>query len=364
MAENAAPVTTTPAAASPAPAAPVPGVLAPRPPTIFEAAKARAFAAVEKELVPHVPPVAAHASEVDGKRTGQPPGAPPSIDMDPETLRQVTKLSAEKRALEARLKELEPASAAAATLAEVRKLYAAGKKIEAVALLADSKDATAEMEGLLADFIGRAEPKEITAADIAKRLDDEKKASNDAKAKADAEAAEKAKGAEQEAAKTAATAYVASIIGELAAQYEHAGKAERRAEAAPAVLAAVTALREAKGLTDDDLATPEATRALIEEAIDEVEVEYTLEAAREATREAVKIRKGALQTSASGAGSTSGQRGNPADSARRDQPETRQTTPTLPRPGITTQPRSRYLTHDAAKAKAKEAFRAGTVERR
>lgn len=361
MAENA---TATPAAAPQATPAADPTPAAPRTPdSIFDAAKARMFKAMNDELKPLTPPVAPHPSEQNGARTGQPPAPAPTINVDPEALSQITKLSKQLREANAKLKELEPSAAPAKALADAKALYASGKKLEAIAALSGAADPSAEMEALLADYLKGGDGGELTAADLKKQWDAEKAAQAAEKDKAAKEAAEKAAAAEADGQRQAALGYLDHVLAETASKYEIAAKTENRKDATAAALAAVETLRAARGI-DPEKMTPEEGRALVEEAFEEVEVEYMLQAERDVMRERLRerVRKGALQTQGGGADSGAGRRGNPADLARREQPETRQPAPAtidrnLSRPGISTQPQRRNLSHEAAKAKAIDAQR-------
>lgn len=290
------------------------------------------------------------------------PAKPPEIDADPASLKTWARLQRENRELEAKLKGAEPAMAAAKTLGDARKLYAEGKKIEAIALLSDAKDATGEMEGLLAEYLKGGEAKEPTVADLAARIEADKAAAreeSEKQRKADEEKQATAAAAE---AQRAATGFVESVIGEVATKFELCAKAEHRQLAAAEALKGVLVLREARGLDPKDL-TPEKTRALIEEALEEVEVELMLDAQRETMRGQLRerISKGPLQTGAGGVQPDPSQRASAQSSGRREQPETRQPAPTIDasvsRPGVTPPPPRRFYSHAEAQERARQAAR-------
>lgn len=289
---------------------------------------------------------------------GKPAAGTAEIDADAAALKLWAKLQRENRELQAKLKEMEPAGAAAKTLTDAKKLWAEGKKIDAVALLAGSTDPTAEMDALLADYLKGPGAQEITAADLAKQIAEDKareKAAADAKAKEDeAKAAETAR---TEATKQA-TAYVESVVAKAAEKYPLAGKPENRAKVAEMALAGVQVLQQVRKI-DPATMTPEATNALIEEAIEEVEVEYMLEAQRETTRAQLRERvsKGTLQTGGAEVQQTSSQRFGAADSGRREQPEAGNRAPTIDssmsRPGVSPNPPRRFYTHAEAAERAR-----------
>jgi hypothetical protein len=310
----------------------------------FQRAKARALETVTAD--PKAPAAAAPP----------PAAAKAEINVDPEALKQITALSKQKRELEKKLKELEPAAAGAGDLAKAKKLYAEGKKLEAITLLSGASDPTAEMEALIASYL--ADGKEITAADLAKQIAEDKRLAAEEKKRLDDEAAKKSASDQEAATEREAMGFLDNVLGQATERYPLCADAKHRAEASKAAFAVMNTIREVRKI-DPAALTPEAARALVEEAFEEVEVEYMLEDQREATRAALRDRvsKGTLQTSAGGSSSSAGQRGNPADSARRDQPETRPATPTtidrsLSRPGITTQPQRRYYSHEDAKQRA------------
>lgn len=363
MPDPVAPAPGTPAAA---PAAPVDRLQ----PTVGLAgviagalAKARATAAAAPPpAAPARDPLSAPAAPAT-PAVVPPPAAKPEIDADPAAVKRWAALSRENRELQAKIKTLEPAAAEAATMASARKLYSEGKRIEAVALLAGATDATAEMESLMADYIkGGTTAEEITAAQLAKRLDDEKaaqKVADDAKAAKDAEAKI---AAENEMLLKDARESMSKVLDDpaMATKYERCARPANREEAAAAVVGLITAERAKRKLTAEQL-TPELTRVLIDAAFSSVEEEYD----RVLAETTARYSKGALQTPAAGVGSETSQRADASVWGRRQEPEPgkQPAAPTidasLSRPGVTPQPPRSFYSHAEAAARAREAARRG-----
>lgn len=299
---------------------------------------------------------AAPAAPADGA-DGQ-----PKINADEASLKTWARLQRENRELEAKLKGAEPAIAAAKTLGDARKLYGEGKKLEAIALLAGAKDANAEMEGLLAEYLKGGEAKELTAAELAAKLEAEKAAEREAAEKQKKIDEEKQAAAAATEAQRQAVGFIDHVIGDVATKFELCAKAEHRQLAAAEALKGVLVLREARGI-DPASMTPEKTRALIEEALEEVEVELMLDAQRETVRGQLRERIGKtpLQTGGAGVQPDPSQRASAQSWGRREQPETRQPAPTidasLSRPGVTQPPPRRFYSHAEAMERARQAAR-------
>lgn len=323
-----APATPTPSASPPPLAAPL-GNAAPTGVDAVIAAAAKKARDDAKGSAPAPAPAVA-----------APVAAPtPGIKTEGANLADLTRLSSELRAANARVKELEPAAADAKLLKEVRDLYTSGKKIAAIGKLAGA-DPTAEMEALLADYLGN--PNDTAVQDklaakidqVAKRIDDNEAARL---------AAATASGQDQ-----AASSVVAASIDERAAKLPHTTKADRT-EAVGKVKAAVTKLARERGLATDDAiagAPAEVIRAILGDAIDEVEIEYEVRAARVARAAAV----------------VGGQPGGNPPAAAAAAPAAAEPSPTiesLERPGVAVQPWGKTLTHQEAREKLKAQIRAG-----
>lgn len=304
-----------------APAAPAAPAGLPQAPS-YAAAAAKAIAAAKAEAPAPAAPVAAPV-----------PATPaPGIKVEGADLKDLTRISAENRALQQKVRELEPAAKDAALLKEVRDLYASGKKVAAIGKLAGA-DPTAEMEGLLADYL--KDPNDAAVQDklaakvdeVAKRIDDREKA-----------------GAQQATAAEHAKAANGVVDSQLTARLEklpHTAKAER-GEAIGKVISAVTRLREEKGLSVE-ASTPEVMTALLADAIDEVEIEYEVRAAR-AARTAVP----AAPVVAPAPAAVAAPAAEPAPSIE-----------SLERPGVSVADWGKTLTHDKAKEKLRALVRQG-----
>jgi hypothetical protein len=294
----------------------------------FAAAADKARAALKAESTP---------------ATAPPPAAPaaapaPGIKTEGADLKDLTRISAENRALQAKVRELEPAAKDAALLKEVRDLYSSGKKIAAIGKLAGA-DPTAEMEGLLADYL--KDPNDPTVQDklaakvdeVAKRIDDGEKARQTS-----AEAAEHAR---------AASGVVDSQLTARLDKLPHTAKAERQ-EAIGKVISAVTRLREEKQLSIE-ASTPEVMQGILADAIDEVEIEYEIRHARAARANPDNTARPPVQPVAPAPAPAPAATAEPAPSIE-----------SLERPGVSVAEWGKTLTHDKAKEKLRAMVRQGS----
>lgn len=205
----------------------------------------------------------------------------PGIQTEGANLADLTRLSADKRRLEgeiaardARIKELEPSATDAKLLTEVRDLYKAGKRMEAIGKLAGA-DPTGEMEALLADYLKPDAPAEVgdklaaKVEEVAKRIDE----GAAAKAKEQETAAQAAEQSKQ------AVGVVVAAIKAKAAALPHLSK-EDADKAAGRVMSAFTALRYERGHGDPASLTPEITQSLLTEALENTEIEFEVRAVR------------------------------------------------------------------------------------
>lgn len=333
MAEIAPATSATPAASTPVTPAAPPVVLGV--PSFSHAAAAEKARAALKPATP--------ASAAPPPAPATPPA--PGIKTEGANLGDLTRLSSEKRALEQRVKELEPAAADAKLLGEVRELYKSGKKLDAIAKLAGA-DPTQEMESLLADYLKPdaspdAESKLVSKVnEVVSKLDAITAAQQ---AEKDAEKATAAKAVEADQAK-AATGYVISQVKARTADLPHLSKAEEN-EVAGKVLSAVTKLRYDRGLDDPAAITAEQIQQLTSDALDEVEMEYEIRARRAAKRGAPPPAAVPGQSSA-----------NPTPT-----PAAAPTIEGLESPGVTVQSWGKTLTHAAAKEKLLANLRGGAA---
>lgn len=344
MPESAPPAPVPGSAAPAAPAVPAPGTAVAQPGApppapvvdIFAAAKAKALAAVTGQPVPAPakPPVAA-------------PPETPKIEMDAATLKKLTALSKADRENKAKIAELEAKAPDAATFAEVKKLYAEGKRMEAIAKLS-GKEAVAEMEALMADYLNA--PTDAAADDAKDALAakvEELAAKDAARDKADADADAARAAAEEKARGTAVTAFAHQVLdaakaADGSATFELCARAENRAEAADAALEIVKALAFDRKLEN---VTQEQAAELYREAYKTVEAEYE-ELGKRYTRGSPRSVNVPFDP----------RRPATPSPGPRTEPESRPS-PVLSKPPLSTQVPARSLTHAEAKRKALDSVR-------
>jgi hypothetical protein len=238
-------------------------------------------------------PTRAPMEALRAKLNGDPPPAAakaddkPKIEIDPATLKARVKGERELREARERIKQLEPVEARLKELeplAEAKKLYGEGKKLEAIALLSGA-DATAEMEALLEKYL-EADDGTPPKDDVQKRLDaiDEKlKAEEKAKADAAEQAkkdAEQAKTAAFEQARKNGVTYASSVAAKHADKFELSSRPKHRDEAAQAALDGVVFLASEREIDLEKLST-EDTEKLFVEAYTAVEADLEEKAKEE-----------------------------------------------------------------------------------
>ena len=196
------------------------------------------------------------------------PVVPPKINMDPATLKQLTKLSKERREFEQRVKALDTDDTKLGLKAV--ELFRAGKRVEAAALLA-GKTPEETMLDLVTEGVAAA-PGEVPVTEqiaaLAKRMDDEaaeRKKETDAKAEAAKVAGEKA-----------SIEHAATFIDP---KFVRCARKENRIEAAEAASAAVVAMAVDREI-DLSVSTVDDIKALYAEAYAAIEEQYKGIAAR------------------------------------------------------------------------------------
>jgi len=219
------------------------------------------------------------------------------------------------------------------------------------------------MEGLLAEYLKSGETKELTVAELKAQLDAKEAAQRAEDEKKRKEDEEKATAAAHAEARKQAVGFVDHVIGEVAAKFELCAQPAHRQLAAEEALKGILVLQEARKLDPKEM-TPEKTRALIEEALEEVEVELMLDAQRETVRGQLRerISKAPLQTAGGAVQPDPSQRASAQSWGRREQPEIRQPAPTIDasigRPGVTQPPPRKFYSHAEAQERARQAARA------
>lgn len=204
-----------------------------------------------------------------------------TIAIEPESLRQITKLSRQNRELETKVKALETSTADAAVAVEAMKLFQeaktltgeaqATKKLEALAKLTGA-DPTEEMTSLLEAYM--ASPSAGGESALAKRVD-ELTAQIEADKRTRAEEAKAAATASAKATEAKEKAVMLDFAAKQAnpAKHELCAKDENKSEASQAALDGVVHLAVTRKLDLAALSQPELV-ALFAEAYDGVEAQY------------------------------------------------------------------------------------------
>lgn len=285
-------------------------------------------------------PAATATPKVEAK-----PADAPKIEMDAGTLKRLTALAKADRENKQKIAQLEGSAKDTATLAEAKKLYSEGKRMEAIAKLSGASDGVAEMEALMADYLNAptTDAKDDARDALAAKVD-ELSAWKTGREKAEAQAAETQRNAQVAAFANSVLDAAKQADGSL--MFEICARPENRGEAAEAALAIVTALAIDRGLTQDANGKPrDVTRdevaALYREAYQTVEGGYAELGARYSKR-------GNPQPS-------SGQHQSMSRPPTAIQPQTRPT-PTIPKSPIATSPTGPQ-TIEQHKARALEAMR-------
>lgn len=211
------------------------------------------------------------------------PAKPKTVEIkaDDAMVRRMSALEGQALADKARIATLETTAKQGEALVRVKELYKAGKRTEAIALLSEA-DPTAEMEAILEEHLSR--PTEETEAALAQRVDKlQEQVEADAKARKDAEdarVATEAKRVETEAqANTQAFALNAldtALNDDGTPKFELCARPKNRDGAAKLAIEHAVALAVKRGLDVESL-TPDTSRALLQDAYADVEMEIEAE---------------------------------------------------------------------------------------
>lgn len=249
-------------------------------------------------LAPATPAAPAPLMTVDAiiaRAEGQPapktetPAASPktaTINMDPATLKQLTKLQRQNRELSLKAKAADEQAQSKDTLnaIEARRLLGEGKRIEALALLAGT-DPDAELLSLIEDQVkGAPEEKDALTKQVeemAKRLE--------AADKEKADAAVVTKAREAEAAKSAAVSFATKALD--ATKYELCGNPANQVEAVEAALDGVVFLANERKMDLDKLSESDTTK-LFDEVYAGIELQLEAEGKQLAETLAKRFSKG------------------------------------------------------------------------
>ena len=288
-----------------------------------------------------------------------PPARTAEIAGDPETQKRVSKLEADNLALKGQISTLEASKKDADTLAQVRKLYGEGKKMDAIAMLAGA-DPTQEMEALLAAYLEH--PSADNESALAQRADELQK-KIDAESAARKELEGKIAAREQQEQQQGLRAFAlhaldGAVSDSGAPLHEICSRPENRADAAQKVIEKLPKLAIDKGL-DPEHVTPDAARALLVEAYALVEADFEAEGKR-LEAEAARFRRKSAETAQPPRvireQQTPQSTGSPGDGADRNPPAAPQTRP-LSKPPVFTERQQPASTLDAVLAKNRERAR-------
>lgn len=274
---------------------------------------------------------AIRAAESPQTPAQSPPAVPVKIEMDPESLKTVAKLSTEAREWQNKHAALETETK---TIREAQKLFSEGKRMEAIGLLS-GKDASLAMEEMLSAYLDvpGAEPKAEAPKSAEQIQIDELKAKLQAKDDAEAKAIATQK-------QDAARAFAVKLIDPV--KFPVSAREQNQVEAANAALAGAFKIASEENL-DINALNDEQCAALITRAMKEVESDFQALGARYAY-------------SAPNAVSNSRPEIIQQVVPAKEPEKTQATISELPRPGITTEQGRKNLTLAEAKERALKSF--------
>ena len=313
-------------------------------PLVVDGTRAALDAARDKAMAKVRPaPAPAAVSTVDTP-------TPATITMDPAALKQLTKQAAALRRAEARVAELEAGSKDVGTFAEAKALYAAGKRLEAIAKLSGN-DPSAEMEALMGAYLDTTpavpvDPQQAKLEALEKAEADRTKRETDA---ATAAAEEKVKAQDASIQGFAWSVLDAEKLPNGQPKFGLCARPKNRFEAATAARHLVVKVYAPKDHPNGDV-TPDQARALFAKAFAQVEQEYEARYADELGERFV--RPGHNPQPVPGRAAPAAPR--PAAIATPTEPTGANQSPTLSRAAISTQNYPKSLTPAQATAKAIE----------
>ena len=211
-------------------------------------------------------------------RHGEPP-KPKTVEIkaDDAMVRRVTALESAALADKAKIATLETTAKQAEVLMKVQELYAAGKRREAIGLLSKA-DPSEEMEKLLEEHL--SQPTDETESALAAKVDNlQKQLDADAAARKDFEAKQVQRAEAEAQASTlafATHALDAAVNDDGTPKFELCARPKNREGAAQLAIEHAVALAIKRGIEVETL-TPDATRALLQDAYADVEAELEAE---------------------------------------------------------------------------------------
>jgi hypothetical protein len=281
------------------------------------------------------------------------------IKADDAVVRRVSKLEGEAIEHKATIAKLETTAKQAEALLQVQKLWKDGKRTEAIALLAEA-DPTETMEKLLEDHL--SQQTDATESALAARVDEIKKQVDaDAQARKDFEAAQAKKSEAEAQASTlafATHALDAAVNEDGTPKFELCSRAKNREGAAKLAIEHAVALAVKRGL-DVDALTPDATRALLQDAYADVEAEIEAEGVerqREVDERYKRTPKAPAPRAQQQTPQSAGPPGNGEDRGRQEGQQTSRPQP-IPAPGLRTEKPKPAYSLEAVLAKNNERAR-------
>lgn len=205
------------------------------------------------------------------------PATPPRVEMDPATLKQLTKQAAALRRAEARVVELEAGSKDVGAYAEAKALYASGKRLEAIAKLSGN-DASVEMEALMGAYLETTptEPVDPAKTKLEALEAAEKARTEREKAANDAAEADKIKARDASIQGFAWSVLDAEKRPDGSPKFELCALPKNRGESAVAALHLVSKVYAPKEYPDGNV-TPDQAKALFAKAFADVQKAYEAE---------------------------------------------------------------------------------------
>jgi hypothetical protein len=202
------------------------------------------------------------------------PVATPKIEMDPATLKQLTKQAAALRRAESRVVELEAGSKDVGSFAAAKKLYGEGKRLEAIALLSGN-DPSAEMEALMGAYLDSkpTEPVDPASAKLAELEAWKTEQTNAQEAARLAAEADKIKARDASIQGFAWSVLDAEKLPDGSPKFELCSLPKNRGEAAVAALRLVSQVYAPKEYPDGNV-TPDQAKALFSKAFVDVQKAY------------------------------------------------------------------------------------------
>jgi hypothetical protein len=207
-----------------------------------------------------------------------------AIKADDAVVKRVTTLEQQARADKAKIAELEATAKQSEALAKVKTLWKEGKRRDAIALLAEA-DPTQEMEALLTEHLEHQT--EETEEALATRVAEVDKRLGEAEARQKSQEAKDAARAAQEAEAStlafATHALDAAVNDDGTPRFELCARPVNRDGAAKLAIEHAVSLALKRGLDPENL-TPDAARALLQDAYSDVEAELEAEGVAEQKR--------------------------------------------------------------------------------